>query len=67
MKVIPVGEGPEAHFEAEGQIRVGPAILSDSGAFLDKTSCGGPLGPFSETWLPLDVVFTSGCNLACRR
>jgi hypothetical protein len=28
-----------------GTIRVGPAILADSGAVLDKTSCGGALKP----------------------
>lgn len=41
VKVIPVGDGPDAHYEAEGQIRVDPAILADSGVVLDKTSCGG--------------------------
>lgn len=41
VKVIPVGEGPEEHYEAQGSIRVGPAILADSGAVLTMSHCGG--------------------------
>lgn len=41
VKIIPVGEGAEAHLRAEGEIRVDPAILSDNGVVLDKSHCGG--------------------------
>ncbi len=36
--------------------------LNLAAKWASSLSCGGPLGPFSETWFPIDVVFTSGCN-----
>jgi hypothetical protein len=57
VRVVRVGEGPEKHYEAEGHIRVGPAILADSGAFLDKRHCGGAIHGLEREFLLLPMAF----------